>query len=241
MDKSDRPVEDVLVTHCGELERRKKKTADRQSEDLAPNESLGRGRRKRRHSAHKDSEPSRSPSRHKDVHHRDRAVLRSSSSHGSHHHRRSDHAVDETLRGRTRHYSCARSHGKSPPAEKDGYEQSPRRKARRRSPPPSRDEPAGSGSTSPGYRRRRSLPNHYERRKVGTANWGHNAEAGLKEFDRDRDRDPTRERHRGALAENRSIGSGRLGGDHDEDGGMNRSGITFKGRGNMKFRELTRG
>ena len=57
VDKDDRPLEPVLISRCGELEKRKKKPAA-QPQDAAPSQSCDRGRRRRSNSSDVEMENS---------------------------------------------------------------------------------------------------------------------------------------------------------------------------------------
>ena len=176
VDRNDRPLQDVLVTHCGELERRKRPTThtrpiSQKEIVVKSNGSSDRGR-KRDHA-------SRSPSR---------SASKSPYSYGNHKHgkegelpnslkqypttrRRSDVQLDETRRGRT----LTRS--PSPSASKQTANRSPipPNQRRKRSPSRSSTRSCTRISTSPHLRRRhtrsrsRSRSNHrgsrYEGRK----------------------------------------------------------------------------
>ncbi|MCJ1364833.1 hypothetical protein MMC16_003950 [Acarospora aff. strigata] len=117
VDKNDRPLEDVLISHCGELERRKQFTAnlthlEADGDSAATStSSRDRGRKRRRQSTNDDisrfTSRSRSRSRkHHHHHHREPPPPQSpptaSRTQTQHQHRRrSDLSLDGTLRGRT--------------------------------------------------------------------------------------------------------------------------------------------
>jgi peptidyl-prolyl isomerase G (cyclophilin G) len=228
VDKDDKPLVEVLVSHCGELERKKKTTTSLAvpAKDHAA-ASTSRGRHKRRHSSTPERSPSpsrghtrESGSRHRHRHRRHRrddsssAVSRDSitpPAKAEHHKRRSEGSPDHNLRGRPRNRSNSRS--KSPIAEINEASPPPRQ-YRKRSSPPSRPR-----SKSPGYRRQRSLPNQYR-------DWREEERLRVAELERDGDR----------YVED---SSGRLGGGGgwDDPGG---NGVKYKGRGAMKFKEHQR-
>lgn len=121
VDKSDRPTVDVLISHCGELERRTKLPGAPAPGGLVRNSTVERGRRKRRRSSangstatsrSRSASPSRGHTRHSASRHRHhhRKHHRHSSSdsisppanRGPGHRRRSDASPDHNLRGRPR-------------------------------------------------------------------------------------------------------------------------------------------
>lgn len=215
VDSKDRPLTEIIISHCGELERRKKAPIP-----PSQHQTSTRGRR----------HPTRSPS-----------SSRSPSPHGHHNktalpssrppRRKSDFALDETRRGRTLTRSPS-PHALSP---------SPPRKRRKRSLPPSRSH--SRHSRSPHLRRRhtksrsRSLRREKRgrdegrgRREADATNARYNGrhdghERGFRSagyWDRDDERDGF----------NGHGGDGRL--DDPGDLGGN---VKFKGRGSMKYRE----
>lgn len=112
VDKNDRPLEDVLISHCGEHERRKKPTANleylkRDAESVSTNGSRDRGRKRRRRSASKERPVSsaKSTSRSHSRHPHDRKHPKPSRSppqpSRTQDRRRSDMSFHGTLRGRT--------------------------------------------------------------------------------------------------------------------------------------------
>jgi peptidyl-prolyl isomerase G (cyclophilin G) len=252
VDKDDRPLTDVLVSSCGELERQKKRGAidnvqDDDMKSLSRQSTTSRGRHKRRHSDSQSRSRSNSPSRghtrrsasrhrHNHRHRRQRANqdakvdgtdTHSSSRSPTPHkrdRRRSDAEVDHTLRGRPRQRSRSGS-----PIEED-----PR--ARKRSPEPSRPR-----SPSPGYRRQRSLPNQYKPHQQRNQAYDDAEEERIARMEWERDGGDRRYDNRGnkgRLGGGYEDGGGRLGGFEDW-GGQEESGdgIIYKGRGAMKFRE----
>ncbi|THW74288.1 hypothetical protein D6D19_04939 [Aureobasidium pullulans] len=235
VDKDDKPLEPVLIARCGELERKKK--APIASPEPA---SKDRGRRNRRGSS---ASPSRSPSPRPEKSQRVR--------------RKSDHIIDENLRGRVRARSDdedGESSAKERAIESDSQSPDSRHK-RKRSPSPSRGferkKASRDTSRSPvdSRRRRRSLPNQY---------YDHDAPNRSNDGDRRRPRDNDRYRPNGGN-ENRQYNrdggrragrnsyrppprqeEGRLGGDTYGSAGTgagDENAVKFKGRGHMKFRE----
>ncbi|EME38435.1 hypothetical protein DOTSEDRAFT_75836 [Dothistroma septosporum NZE10] len=224
VDKDDRPVEPVLVSKCGELERKNRAKRDSQQENIAPVHVDDRGRRRRSgqdviSENEMDSPPPPDKAR------RSR--------------RQSDNMIDEGKRGRPRLRSVSRSpsHGIEEEME-DVSDHSPAKMhKRKRSPCPSRhldqrDEEATF------ERRRRSLPNQYkndqdrrtadeDRYRPSPRRDGHNYPGRQRGEDRYR---PSRDRYddHGRLGEDGRLGIG--GSDHDPP-------VKFKGRGVMKYRE----
>lgn len=233
VDSDDKPHTAVLVTHCGELERRKKPQSVRGTNSHSTSEERGRGTRR--------PSDSRSPSQ--DRRRRsDRNTRRSSSDSitpppaRKKHRTRSDATIDHNLRGRPRERSTDRS--RSPlPLRTDG---SPVHKHRRaRSPPPSRPR-SKSRSRSPDVRRQTGLSDQHGRRDHrgyhDRREWG----GGQRDYRR-RDEDELRKverRREGNRGRYRESNDGRLGGGaFDEYGDEGGDGIVYKGRGSMKYRE----
>lgn len=230
VDKNDRPVEPVLISRCGELERKKKKR-DSQQENVAPAQSDDRGRRRKsdqdNNSDHmeQDSPPPERQRRKR---------------------RQSDNVVDEGIRGRPRLRSVSRS--SSHPLEEVDEEMSDNSPAkmhkRKRSPSPSRNVDRRPENAS-GDRRRRSLPNQYhnvndrdrryedeDRYRPSPRREDDSYPGRRREDDRYR---PSRDRYPDG---DRLDSDGRLGGgggyeEHDPP-------VKFKGRGTMKYRERDR-
>lgn len=192
VDNDDKPRQMVLISKCGELERRKKKPAPAAESVPAPAEkengeaqgdgvkaatatakastdtdeaydSHDRGRKRKSDDSDREAED-------------DGAVKARRTEHQRSRRRRSDNIVDEGLRGRPKlrshDGSPSRSHSlsNSQAAEEDA---SPReeasdrdspvaRHARRRSPSPSRRDDRRDASADGNGRRRRSLPNQYQ-------------------------------------------------------------------------------
>ncbi|KAK4548377.1 hypothetical protein LTR36_010248 [Oleoguttula mirabilis] len=233
VDKDDRPLEPVLIARCGELEKRKKKTAPA-PEAVAQAGSADRGRRRKSDASDDEMEDTSDPQ--PSTARRARRV--------------SDNVVDEGLRGRPRQRSGSRSVSRplSTPSEQDEKDDphSPVKKhKRKRSPSPSRHveaEPEDGDDYE--QRRRRSLPNQYGDERY-SRNYG----------DEDRYRpSPRREdwyaggrrddRYRPAHNRDRHSDEGRLGGDGRLGGGGGGGyddghdpPIKFKGRGAMTYRE----
>ena len=260
VDKSDRPVEPVIVTHCGELERRKKAaaTAYVHSRTIARDEahtiSSDRGRKRTKSSRFESPSASMSRSdssrdRHsRKKHHKDHISPQSPAQNSR---RRSDTQIDETRRGR------AQSRSQSP----YGSEIKPsltghRRRKRSISPSRSHSPPA---SPSPHLRRRhkrsrdrsraasQSKPRDYkhsprpdehliqrkeQERKISRDRYKGVVEEG---YDGGGQRRRSEHYRRGELQGRSQGGYGRLGG---RGGGDDTDGeIKFKGRGRMKYRE----
>jgi peptidyl-prolyl isomerase G (cyclophilin G) len=227
VDKDDKPMVDVIVSRCGELERKTKTATSLAVPGKDHNaSSTSRGRHKRRHSATPERSPSpsrghtrESGSRHRHRHRRHRRDDSPSSESRKSitppdsfaTRRRSEAAPDHNLRGRRRNRS--RSPSKTPVEETDEVSP-PAREYRKRSSPPSRPR-----SKSPGYRRQRSLPNQYR-------DWREEERIRRAELERDGDR-------------YMDDSSGRLGGGGEwDDGGGD--GVKYKGRGAMKYKEQQR-
>jgi peptidyl-prolyl isomerase G (cyclophilin G) len=245
VDDNDRPKLPVIISNCGELERRKKNPIAHPSlkgstTEETPGTSPARGRRKRRHSS--SPTPSRSPSP-------SRGHGRRSASRHRHNHRHRRQRSDAAPRSRSHSRAVESTSDSHTPPIQDARRRSdlsadhtlrgrPRRAepneqgGRKRSPPPSRPR-----SKETGYRRQRSLPNQY-RRYERQHNHGEDDEEEQQlrrqEYERDGG-DRGRENH-GRLGG----GDGRLGGYDDEEMENNSGGIVYKGRGAMKYREQKR-
>ncbi|KAF2433550.1 hypothetical protein EJ08DRAFT_583736 [Tothia fuscella] len=217
VDREDKPLVDVIVSHCGELERKKKQGSNLMVPEKETSSSTSRGRHKRRRSTSPDRSPSpsrghgrESGSRHRRHHRQHDRDLTSASPPAVKNRRRGETSPDHNLRGRPKQRSRSRS--KSPIPEKT--DATPEKKHhRKRSPPPSRPR-----SKSPSYRRQRSLPNQYNN------NW--REEEGLRRSEQERDGDRYMQNP-----------SGRLGGGDRRDDGGGGGEVKYKGRGAMKFRE----
>lgn len=234
-DGKDRPNVPVLISRCGELERRKKGTAQHpQTNTVSEEYSRVRGRRQR--STDRDVEMEDSPE--------PRTLTKNR--------RQSDNVVDEGLRGRPRQRSGSRSPSRplSTPSEDDDDEtgdstdrSSPTKMhKRKRSASPSRH--------GDGERRRRSLPNQYRdgrfnkprededryrpsprRDDYRHPSRRHNDDPRHPERRQDDRYRPTRERnpHHNAQEDHGRLG----GGSYDE----HEPPVKFKGRGVMKYQE----
>ncbi|PIA93174.1 Peptidyl-prolyl cis-trans isomerase 1 [Cercospora beticola] len=227
VDKTDTPVEPVLVSRCGELERKNKQKRDSiQDARAAQTNGAERGRRRKSDPSDDEMDTGTPPPK---IGRRSR--------------RQSDNVIDEGLRGRPRARSNSRSASNPIEEEDENAEHSPAAKhKRKRSQSPSRhmdrrEEGAGS------ERRRRSLPNQYRDRDGRDYNDSDRyrpsprrhdyKHAGRRGDDRYR---PSRDRRHddGRLNSN----DGRLGGGSSEAYGD--APVKFKGRGAMKYRENDR-
>lgn len=229
VDDGDQPVHPVLISRCGELEKKRQQQAPADESAVS---SRDRGRRRRSGSFDVDmsaSPPPRLSQRHR---------------------RQSDNVRDEGLRGRPRQRSA--SHSPSPAiqdSETDGISPIEKHK-RKRSQSPSRHNgapPPRNDETSYGQRRRRSLPNQYaedryqryrddEDRYRPSPRRDDERYAGRRnDQPRQRRTDTYRPRN------NRFSDDGRLGGDDrlDASGGTSENDppVVYRGRGNMKYRE----
>lgn len=221
VDDNDRPLEPVLVSRCGELEKRKKPAAPA-TRPIVQSESTNRGRRRKDNDSDEEMRDSTSPER------RTKGRTR----------RQSDNVVDEGLRGRPRQRSGSRSASSRPlstPSEEDDSQAtSPVSKhKRKRSPSPSRHHKTGKPSSSRHEaresdherRRRRSLPNQYEDENR------YRPSPRRDDYRKPRDDRyrPSRDRYRddGRLGDEERLGSGA----YDD------APVKFKGRGVMKYRE----
>jgi len=242
VDKNDKPRTAVKVIRCGELERKKKASQPlgETSREVRESRVSSTERGRRKHRIPGDEERSRSPSpsrghgrrsgsRHRHKKSRQHSRSRTGSAHEEgeeedefrsprrdrhrYDRRRSDISPDHNLRGRPRRRTRS-------PVKDD-------REYRKRSTPPSRSHSRSRSRghrenrgndvnrderlVSPGFRRQRSFPNQYHR------------------LDRRQDD----RRQRGGRDE------GRLGAD-DWGADGSESGIVYKGRGAMKYRERNR-
>lgn len=243
VDDDDCPKEDVIVSHCGELERRKKVPATTASGFSTPGYSSDDRGRKRRHRSISRDRRSKSRSSSRDGRGARRDTSRTPSISPKppqkRDRRRSDAELDETRRGRVRKQSPRRKDRSPPPTIKEGRE-GERSDRPPRGPSPSRD-PRRREEELEDYRRRRSLPNQYERRRE------HEGYRG----GQDRRRDDRDRRGGGRYNDNfnhdrggggqyggrpRDDNSGRLGAeDFGDDSGSGT--VKLKGRGMMKYRE----
>ncbi|GAB7327961.1 hypothetical protein MBLNU13_g00026t1 [Cladosporium sp. NU13] len=225
VDANDRPLQPVLISRCGELEKRQKQKQPAAQDSAVSSHSRDRGRRRRSGSSDVDMSASPQP----------QPVQR--------HRRQSDNVIDEGIRGRPRQRSASQAIEESDENDNDSATEKHKRK---RSPSPSRHNAAPmprNDETSQGQRRRRSLPNQYaeerNRRSYGdedryrpSPRRDDNRFAGR---DRPRQRQDDRYRPRNRFADDGRLGGGeRLG---DEGGGENDPPVKYKGRGSMKYRE----
>lgn len=229
IDKNDRPIAPVLVSRCGELERRKKQTQTEAPRAQVP-QSRDRGRRRKSDDSDVEMENSPEPGQPRKKR------------------RQSDNIVDEGIRGRPRQRSGSRSRSRSREAAQSSSERSndsqlssPAKKhKRKRSPSPSRGENANGHS-----RRRRSLPNQYHKRGSQKAESDDQTErTNAKYGDEQRERKGENrnwnrkdDRYRPAQDRKPQASEGRLGGDGREG---HEPPVKFKGRGIMKYREADR-
>lgn len=237
VDANDKPLQPVLISHCGELEQ-KGKQKQKQKQPVVEDGAVsadGRDRGRRRRSGSSDVDMSASP--------QPRPIQRRSR-------RQSDNVIDEGLRGRPRQRSA--SHSPSQAIEESGEserESATEMHKRKRSQSPSRHNAAPmplNDETPYGQRRRRSLPNQYAeeraRRTYGDEDRYRpsprrdNTHYAGRRDDRPRQRQDDRYRPR-----DRFGNDGRLGGDGrlsvGEDDRENDPPVKYKGRGSMKYRE----
>lgn len=217
VDKNDRPVNPVLVSRCGELERKKKQRDSKQDNAIPQKSSDDRGRRRKSDQDPSSDEMDASPPP-------ERRRKR----------RQSDNVVDEGIRGRPRLRSMSRSPS-NPIIEEDDDVSPAEMHKRKRSPSPSRHTDRRDENAT-FERRRRSLPNQYNERRNRrdgdedryrpSPRREDNAFAGRRRDD-DRYR-PSRNRFQD---EGRLDNSGRLSGS----GGGDHAPVKFKGRGVMKY------
>ncbi|KAF2725900.1 hypothetical protein K431DRAFT_259687 [Polychaeton citri CBS 116435] len=258
VDENDRPRDAVLVSRCGELERKKNAhnglpAARGQATEATSRDASDRGRRRKSdHDASgfdtdthmqidEEAVPVTKPHR------------RSLGAAFNRARRQSDNVIDEGLRGRPRLRSGSRSPSAkvvSSESASDGDDSvSPASKhKRKRSPSPSRHDRRDADDRT-FERRRRSLPNQYARDRPGRAyeeedryrpsprrddQYRRNDDNSHRRDDRyrpDRSRRDRYENNDGRLGDT----GGRLGGDD----AAHRDGppVKFKGRGFMKYRE----
>ncbi|KAL8640488.1 MAG: hypothetical protein Q9228_002596 [Teloschistes exilis] len=214
VDKKDRPLTEVIISHCGELERRPKQGLAAPLRSKEPNGEQHLVQEKKVRAARRSNSPSdtrspESPSRAPSK--RPRHLERSTSPRR----RRSDTGLDENRRGRT----STRSQ-----CSDDGPSQSPARSRhhRKRSSPPS--------------------PRHGGAKQSHRPSWEDHRKRGQGPLDRRRDRyqssyDSKSGNHLSDESRGKMLlghnGDGRLGAEDRFDG----SGVQFKGRGSMKYRE----
>ncbi|KAG8631410.1 hypothetical protein KVT40_000550 [Elsinoe batatas] len=270
VDKNDRPKGSVLISRCGELERKKR------AAPAPATKAHDHKKEPARKPVSGSKSPSSSPNRERRGDDRNGRLRDEQDSRKRR--RRSDQGPDETFRGRPKTRSESRSpvpRGSSdamaddaPAARKD----SPPRKHRRvRSRSPSRDNNkddkrarlrrsrSRSGSGHEERRRRHDRPDNDRDRRGGNRDERDVDWRDRRREDRERgnrgggywDRDRTGSRFNDRRFDDRRgngnrrygnndgrLNDGRLGGD--EHDASSESGIKFKGRGSMKFREPDR-
>jgi len=228
VDKEDRPLEPVLISRCGELERRKKKPAEDTQNTVEASRERGR---RRSNDCDVQMEDSPEP----------RQIKRPNGKR-----RQSDNHIDEGLRGRPRQRSGTRSPSQalSSHSEHDSRSTSPAEKhKRKRSPSPSRHVKEGVFE-----RRRRSLPNQYQDERVTRAGddeerYKPSPRRGDHRYSGRRQDDYKGDRYRPSNDRSRNADRGRLGDDGRLGGGdsdRNDPPVKFKGRGAMKYRDPDR-
>lgn len=235
VDKGDRPLSEIVISHCGELQPKPRSneahqfpSKRRDSERSQAGEMRGKAAKRpgstsrpARLSAH-----SRSPSRHR--RHRERSLPPR---------RRSDAGLDENRRGRTATRSVS-------PQDHSSRSPRPKRRHRRRSSPPSRSRsPKRSGSP---HLRRQSTDRERPPRFNGTETEGrdqiewdrwnrqaHRYRPGQHGSNGYGSRQHPRDEHwHGRLDNNRLDRGDGYGHGNKED-----HGVKFKGRGSMKYQE----
>ncbi|MCJ1478206.1 hypothetical protein MMC13_006882 [Lambiella insularis] len=259
VDNGDKPVQDVFITHCGELEQRKKLKVTSHPAPIrnnGDNKHTGFAKRGRKR-PQSPRQPSRSPSRaysaspaeHPEYHKKYRK--RSKSPGASPPRRRSDFEIDETRRGRAR----TRSRSLEEPGKEVAREE--RRQERKRNPSPSRSrsrprslsphlrrQHTRSRERSPFLRALRSGHDHSRRDESWIRREEEEREGGQSRFDgvldsgyiRKSKRPTDHYRPTGQSPYRKS--QGRLGGNDSGDGGEHEAGeVQFKGRGSMKYKE----
>lgn len=225
VDANDRPLQPVLISRCGELEKRQKQKQSAAQDSAVSSHSRDRGRRRRSGSSDVDMSASPQP----------QPVQR--------HRRQSDNVIDEGIRGRPRQRSASQAIEESDENDNDSATEKHKRK---RSPSPSRHNAAHiprNDETSQGQRRRRSLPNQYaeERNRRSYGDEDRYRPSPRRDDNRFAGRDHPRQRQDDRYRpRNRFADDGRLGGGErlgDEGGGENDPPVKYKGRGSMKYRE----
>lgn len=237
VDKDDRPHVPVLVSRCGELERKRKQDKLSNTTAARPTDRRSADRGRRRKSIDSDEEMKNSPEPPPAAKGR---------------RRQSDNVVDEGLRGRPRQRSRSRSRSRSRPSSQalstpeESMEvsdaASPTRKhKRKRSSSPSRYQ---DGQESHG-RRRRSLPNQYDamdrrdRRGDDSARYRPYPRRDDRRHDNRYDGHGPGDHYRPSKRREEYDNHGRLGDSylvHDRHSGQDPP-VKFKGRGIMKYRE----
>lgn len=233
VDSNDRPLSPVLISRCGELERRQRSDRNESAVEDSAVSSVSRDRGRRRRSGSSDVDMSASP--------QPRPVQRNR--------RQSDNVIDEGLRGRPRLRSASHSPSQAiEESDEHETESATEKHKRKRSPSPSRHNAAPmprNDETSYGQRRRRSLPNQYaeERARKPRGDEDRYRPSPRRDDNRYAGRrdDRPRQRKDDLYRPNDRFGDdGRLGGDGKlgaEGAGENDPPVKYKGRGSMKFRE----
>lgn len=226
VDKNDMPTEPVLVSRCGELEKKQKQKHKHDSvRDIQALESPGddRGRRRKSDISDDEMDTGTTPPRT-----------------GRRSRRQSDSVIDEGLRGRPRARSNSQSASKAIEEEDESSDTSATTlHKRKRSPSPSRHMDRREEHADDTERRRRSLPNQYRDRNGDTDRYrpsprrDDQRHAGRRDNNRYR---PSRDHHPDT---GRLDHDGRLGGG-GYDSGQPDTPVKFKGRGVMKYRENDR-
>ncbi|KAL8672216.1 MAG: hypothetical protein Q9168_003318 [Polycauliona sp. 1 TL-2023] len=219
VDKGDRPLSEVIISHCGELQPKPRSnetpplSAKRRDGELSQAAQTHTKATKRSHSTNRPSDPmnlSRSPSRHR--RHRDRSLPPR---------RRSDAGLDENRRGRTATRSVS-------PPDQSSRSPLPKRRHRRRSSPPSRSR-SPKRSRLNGTAMEDRDQKKWARRDKQSQPYESSSYGGNGYVSRQWSRDEGRH---GRLDEGDSEGAEGYGRGNKED-----HVVKFKGRGGMKFQE----
>ncbi|QIX01041.1 hypothetical protein AMS68_006558 [Peltaster fructicola] len=228
VDHDDRPNVPVVVSRCGELERKRKRRTE-PADNLSVPSSNDRGRRRESH----DSDIEMGAE--------DTAGIANTKGR-----RQSDNAVDEGIRGRPRKRSKQRADSRHLDEESSSTRHSPvKMHKRKRSSSPSRkpNQDSHLDDRQPDRRRRRSLPNQYDDEREAGPRHQHRHDRRTDRFDGQRSDHRQHDRWRpyqgrGDVSRHSSrYDDGRLGGGGHEDGAPP---VKFKGRGVMKYREPDR-
>ncbi|MCJ1398795.1 hypothetical protein MMC11_001996 [Xylographa trunciseda] len=251
VDGSDKPLEDVIITHCGELERRGPlpDAGPLKPKRIGHDTHTGSSERGRKRPIRsRSATPARSDSALEDQAPR-RKLHKLSRSPTSRVRRRSDVEIDETRRGRVRNSHLHSNKREDTQAGDYGgrkRDKSPSRsRSRRRSPSPhlrrrhTRSRDRSPVSQRPMYSDSRRQDEYQIRREEEEREGGSGRYEGVIEDGHYLDRDPGRMSYhrqgRGPSGYNDS--GGRLGGAGIEDTGGE---VKFKGRGSMKYKERKR-
>lgn len=262
VDDNDKPLDPALVAKCGELERKKKAIATR---TISPGRSNHRGRQRdesaspprltepKHHSDMNEKRKRRQSDNHIDETLRGRPRARSNTASDASNAVQSDRdsRSPAPIHGRQRSPSPSRVPTKTGDAVTDGNDSDAYERRRRRSLPNQYREAPSARSRDTERRdrhghglRSRSRDDDWEERRGGRKDWDDPRARRDDRMDGRRDggyakrqQDRYRPRRDGRLDDGRLGGDGRLdngaGGDAD-------SGIKFKGRGSMKYREPDR-